>query len=171
MANSKTAAFIFLGIGAGFAYGAVTGRSPLLLIRGVIKGQKPSAVPAQYTISQSPATVSSGSVTPVGGNPESATQEASNQALGRLLAVRYGWATGQEWTALNNIVMDESGWNADAVNPSSGAAGIAQNIQGWGPDYEEGNASQQISWMLAYIQQRYGDPVKAWAFHLANGYY
>jgi SLT domain-containing protein len=29
----------------------------------------------------------------------------------------------------------------------------------------------QIAAGLAYVKQRYGDPVKAWAFHQANGYY
>ena len=67
--------------------------------------------------------------------------------------------------------MAESGWSATVTNPSSGAAGIAQNISGFGPGYESGNAPQQIAWLLSYIKGRYGDPVKAWAFHLANGYY
>jgi len=62
-----------------------------------------------------------------------------------------------------NLVMGESGWNANAANPTSNARGIAQNIQGWGPNYQPGNAAQQIGWMINYIKQRYGTPSNAWA--------
>ena len=87
------------------------------------------------------------------------------------MAAAYGWSTGDEWTALNNIVMAESGWDDEAANPASDARGIAQNISGWGPGYEAGNAAEQIAWLLSYIKSRYGDPINAWIFHQANGYY
>jgi hypothetical protein len=91
--------------------------------------------------------------------------------MGRMMATAYGWGMGAEWTALNNIVMAESGWSATVVNPGSTASGIAQNIAGFGPGYQSGNAPQQIAWLLKYIKSRYGTPEKAWAFHLANGWY
>jgi len=81
-----------------------------------------------------------------------------------------GW-TGAQWIAFNNIVMAESGWSATIKNPTSTASGIAQNINGFGPGYQYGNAAQQIAWMIQYIRTRYGDPIKAWQFHLANGSY
>jgi hypothetical protein len=87
------------------------------------------------------------------------------------MAAAYGWGSGAEWTALNNIVMAESGWSDTAANSTSDARGIAQNINGWSSSYQEGNARQQIAWLLSYIKGRYGNPINAWQFHLANGYY
>lgn len=92
----------------------------------------------------------------------------ANRALGQQLAAKYGWDSGPEWEAFNNVVMGESGWNATAANPSSSARGIAQNINGYGPGYEEGNAEQQINWMLDYVKKRYGTPAKAWEHKLAT---
>jgi hypothetical protein len=109
-----------------------------------------------------------GTVTATGGGVSGTA--AQNKALGQRMAAAVGW-TGAQWTAFNNIVMAESSWNANAANPTSNARGIAQNINGWGPNYQPGNAPQQIAWMIHYIQSRYGTPVNAWQFHLANGSY
>jgi len=95
---------------------------------------------------------------------------AQNKALGQKMTAAVGW-TGAQWTAFNNIVMAESGWSATVTNPGSGAAGIAQKISGFGSGYQSGNAPQQIAWMIQYIQQRYGDPINAWNFHLAHNWY
>lgn len=102
--------------------------------------------------------------------------DAQNQALGKQMAARppYNW-TGAQWIALNNIVMAESGWNVHADNSSSGAYGIPQSLPGTkmasaGPNWQN-SAQTQIAWMLQYIQQRYGNPIRAWQFHLANGWY
>jgi hypothetical protein len=116
---------------------------------------------------------SSGTVTAAGGNPASASAKA-NQATGKLMASAYGWGSGAEWTALNNLVMSESGWNNKAQNPGSTAYGIGQFLDTtWaGVGYTKtSDPITQIAAMLAYIKQRYGDPVKAWAFHQANNYY
>jgi hypothetical protein len=143
-------------------WSGVENRAVLSVVRDLIAGKKPSPGAASVT--------GSGTVTAAGGNPSPGT-DTQNQALGRLLAAPYGWSTGAEWTALNNIVEAESGWNVNAQNPDSSAAGIAQDIQGYSSSYQAGNATSQINWMLAYIKSRYGDPVNAWQFHLANGYY
>jgi hypothetical protein len=137
----------------------------------IISGTAPKAGPQTATdVSQTTETSpAGGTITSTGGEPSGS--DASNQALGKMMAAAYGWSTGSEWTALNNIVMAESGWSSTVVNPSSGAAGIAQNISGFSSSYQSGNASQQIAWLLSYIKSRYGDPVAAWSFHLANGWY
>jgi hypothetical protein len=96
---------------------------------------------------------------------------AQNKALGQKMAAAYGWGSGAEWAALNWIVMEESGWSDTIVNPGGTASGIAQNINGFGPGYQSGNAPQQIAWLLQYIKNRYGDPIAAMKFHQANGYY
>ena len=95
---------------------------------------------------------------------------AANIALAKRMAAAAGW-TGAEWTAMLAIIMQESGGSSTIKNPGSSASGIAQNIAGFGPGYEYGNAAQQIAWMINYIRGRYGDPISAEAFHLANGYY
>jgi hypothetical protein len=155
-----------LAAGSLLLWSAITGRGVLAEVRDVIGGKSPGSVP----VTESAGDSASGSGGEAAGNPDGAS-EAANQALGRSMAALYGWGAGAEWTALNNIVMAESGWDASAANPTSDARGIAQNINGWGPGYQEGNAPEQIAWLLSYIKGRYGDPVKAWAFHLANGYY
>lgn len=152
-------------VGAGTAgvillWSAVTGKGILATVRDVVAGKQPGAVPAGGSAASSAGTAPA----PHGGN-------ASNRALGKMLAAAYGWSSGAEWNALDNIAMAESGWDAYAANPTSDARGIAQKIDGWGPGYQPGQAAEQISWMLSYIQQRYGDPVAAWQFHLAKGWY
>lgn len=102
-----------------------------------------------------------------GGNP------TGNAALGKQMAAAVGW-TGAQWIALNNIVMAESGWSVTAANPS-GAYGIPQALPGSkmasaGADWRT-SARTQIKWMLGYIRSTYGNPVNAWNFHRANGWY
>lgn len=103
-------------------------------------------------------------------NPEG-TSTKENQKLGQQLAAKYGWGSGPEWQAFNELVMRESGWNATAANPHSSARGIAQNIKGYSDDYQEGNAQQQIEWMLNYVKGRYGSPSKAIEFHDRKNWY
>jgi hypothetical protein len=154
-------------------WSGVSNKGFLVSLRDLLQGVEPTAGTAQpFLSSGSGATdASSGSVQAVGGNPQSGTVKAQNQALGKSMAAAYGWNTGDEWTALNDVVMEESGWDANAANPISDARGIAQNINGWSSNYQAGNAAQQIAWMLAYIKKRYGDPIKAQQFHLANNSY
>ena len=96
------------------------------------------------------------------------TSADSNVALGQQLASACGWGSGAEWTCLDELWTHESGWSATAANPSSDARGIPQNINGWSPGYQYGNARQQIAWGLSYIQGRYGTPCAAWAFEMSH---
>jgi hypothetical protein len=103
-----------------------------------------------------------------------AKTEAANQTLGQQLAAVYGWSTGPEWTALNAVVMAESGWNNTAQNPHSTAYGIGQFLNTtWATvgGTKTSNATTQIKLMLQYIKQRYGTPQAAWAHELAYGWY
>ncbi len=106
----------------------------------------------------------------VAGAAGSGGSNAANIALAKQMAAAAGW-TGAEWNALDAVIMDESGGSSTVVNSSSGAAGIAQNISGFGPGYESGNAAQQIAWMISYIQGRYGDPEAALAHENAYHWY
>jgi hypothetical protein len=107
------------------------------------------------------------------------------------MAGGYGWYPGPQWDALNNVAMAESGWRANARNPS-GAYGIAQalghgtqgtagttGINEYGGYVSDataraansGSAAAQIAWMLAYIKSRWGNPENAWANEQANHSY
>lgn len=123
---------------------------------------------------------------PVSGKP------GQLQALAARLATGYGW-TGQQDTCLDELWTRESGWSAIAINPSSGAYGVAQalghvpgvsvaqNREGYNypPPYTAGNpapwgdsdATAQISWGLQYIHGAYGTPCGAWAHEEADGFY
>jgi len=175
------------------AWSAVKGYRLSQVARDVISGKDPAKDPANTSwqgLKVSPAGLiasslssipilgqftaftggGSGNVQSSGGSVAPGTN-AQNKALGQRMAAAVGW-TGAEWTALNNLVMSESGWNSTILNTQgSGAAGIAQNIRGFGPGYQRGNAAQQIAWMISYIKTRYGDPINAWNFHMANNWY
>jgi hypothetical protein len=174
-----------VGIAAVFAGGilvwsGVKGYSVSGVFRDLISGKPPQNLQQTTPVTSSgifggllgglnPTKLLGANVTPVGGGVGGTA--AQNKALGQKMAASYGWGSGAQWTALNNIVMGESGWSDTITNPGSGAAGIAQKISGFGAGYQSGNAGQQIQWLLNYIKQRYGDPISAWNFHLAHGWY
>lgn len=109
-----------------------------------------------------------------GGAGASDPGKSANETLARQLAGQMGhsdWTTGQAWSDWVSLWDQESGWSITAANPDSTARGIAQNINGYGPGYEEGNASSQITWGINYIAGRYGSPVMAWAHEQENGWY
>jgi len=110
-----------------------------------------------------------------GGTPLHPTGSgATAQALMQSMAASVGW-TGAEWTALNNVEMREAGYNTSATNPSSGAYGLAQFINGPSEYAAYGGNSTtvagQITGMLNYIKTRYGDPEAAWAHEMNYGWY
>lgn len=97
------------------------------------------------------------------------------QGIARRL-VEARWGAGQ-WPFFNDLVMRESGWDPSAVNPSSGAAGLAQALPpskyppGAWPYTGKSSAVKQLQWMVNYISGRYGNPAGAIAFHNANNWY
>jgi hypothetical protein len=104
-------------------------------------------------------------VTTASGSP----QQTAEQMLGQ-----YGWSSSQ-FSCLDPLWTQESGWNVYAENPSSGAYGIAQALPGSemasaGSDWES-DAATQIRWGLTYIKGRYGSPCAAWAHEEADGWY
>ena len=75
------------------------------------------------------------------------------------------------WGAADFIVSQESGWNPNAVNPSSGACGLAQALpcsKVPGNPYDPVNSLQ---WMNGYVTGRYGSWEAAVSFKRANGWY
>lgn len=106
-----------------------------------------------------------GSISPVGGNTSGA------QAYAQSLLPQYGWGPAQ-WPPLDALWNQESGWNDNAVNPSSGAYGIPQALPAvWGHPYPLGQFIPQIIWGLNYIRSRYGTPAAAEAHELSNHWY
>lgn len=90
------------------------------------------------------------------------------------LLAQYGWAS--QWPDFNLLETREAGWNMKAVNPASGAAGLAQFIHGWSEYFQYGGdpntALGQLTAMMNYIAQRYpSGPNAAWAHEVALGWY
>jgi hypothetical protein len=92
---------------------------------------------------------------------------AQQYAQGQL--ARYGWGPDQ-MAALIALWNQESGWNPNAVNPSSGAYGIPQAL-GHGHPYALGDYIAQVDWGLGYIHDRYGSPDAAEAHERAFNWY
>lgn len=72
-----------------------------------------------------------------------------------------------EFPLLVKLWNQESGWNLNATNPSSGAYGIPQSLPpekmaSAGKDWKT-NPFTQIRWGLGYIRDRYGSISAAWA--------
>ncbi|MDE2103225.1 MAG: hypothetical protein KGL39_38620 [Patescibacteria group bacterium] len=97
-----------------------------------------------------------------GGSP------SANERLARAMMIAHGWPAS-EWPYLQKLWTKESGFNAYAVNPTSGAAGIAQSL-GHGP-VALGKPRPQIAWGLNYIGERYGSPAAAWAHEVEDNWY
>lgn len=164
---------ILLSGGALLAWSAVKGKGVSGGLRDLISGKSPdNAASDPITGTTGLDATGTGTVIPAGGSTSTAG-EAANKALGMSMCAAVGWV-GPQWTAFNNIVMAESGWNTRAEN-ASGAYGIPQALPGSkmassGANWQT-SATTQIRWMIGYIKGRYGNPVKAWTFHLANGWY
>jgi hypothetical protein len=90
------------------------------------------------------------------------------------VAARAGW-TGGLWNDLAQVEMMEAGFNLNATNPSSGAFGMAQFINGPSEYYQYGGnpftAIGQAIGMVNYVRQRYGNPAAALAHEEAYHWY
>ena len=122
------------------------------LIAATVRGLTAGVQAAQATLAGG-----SGSMNPAYGAEYSFAQ--------RLFA-SHGWALSQ-FPYLLRLWNRESGWNPAARNPSSGAAGIPQDITG----NFHGGWPGQIVWGENYIAGRYGNPAGAWAHEVSMGWY
>lgn len=99
------------------------------------------------------------------GGAYSASARVAQQFAASQLA---GWGWGMNQLApLISLWNGESGWNAYAVNKSSGAYGIPQAL-GHGHPFNLGDYQAQIRWGLAYIFSTYGSPANAYRFWLSQ---
>ncbi len=106
--------------------------------------------------------------------PAPVNDPAAAQAYAASLLSSFGWGPG-EMDSLRILWTRESNWTTTATNVSSGAYGIVQSLPGTkmateGADWQT-NFRTQIRWGLKYIQERYGSPSAALAFHYANNWY
>ena len=76
-----------------------------------------------------------------------------------------------EWGHVDSIVTRESGWNPNAVNKSSGACGLGQQLPcgKWAGAWNDPVAALQA--MNGYVHGRYGSWAGAVAFWQANRWY
>lgn len=103
-----------------------------------------------------------GPVAPSGKTGGSAAAKAYAQAH----LAKYGWGMDQ-WNPLDLLWTGESGWDPNAVNKSSGAAGIPQAL-GHGHVFDLGDFAAQVDWGMNYIDATYGTPAHAYAEWLAR---
>lgn len=92
----------------------------------------------------------------------------------------FGWS-GEDFAAINSIIMRESKWDPNAANKTSSARGIPQTMMSvyFGDNWKTSENAQrfqqdpvwQIVWLMNYIKGRYGTPQAALAFKDANGWY
>ncbi len=80
-----------------------------------------------------------------------------------------------DYMYVNYIVSRESGWNAAAINKSSGATGLCQALPGnkmatAGSDWAT-NPVTQLKWCNGYAKSRYGSWGAAYNFWLAKHYW
>ncbi len=99
---------------------------------------------------------------------------AGAKAYARGAIGRFGWA-GDQFSCLELLWNRESGWRANALNPSSGAYGIPQalpasKMAAAGADWRT-NGNTQVDWGLSYIRSRYGSPCGAWDHSQRTGWY
>ena len=105
------------------------------------------------------------------------TEDLSSQdprTIAKALLPQFGFGADQ-FSCLDSIYNNESGWNVHADNPTSSAYGIPQALPGAkmasaGPNWQN-DAATQIKWGLGYIKGRYGSPCSAWGFKQAHGWY
>lgn len=153
-------------------WSGIKGKSWSAVLRDLVSGKNPQLSPTANPLGSSGGSgVMPGRVAATGGSPGTVAR-AKNKAIMRMLAASYGWV-GQQWTALDNLEMSEARYNNLAQNPTSSAYGMGQFLDSTWASYgpKTSDPTMQISYMLRYIKDRYGNPVNAWNFHLAHNWY
>lgn len=76
-----------------------------------------------------------------------------------------------DYSAAEYIVAKESGWNAEATNPGSGAHGLPQALPYSKTGCLWADSICQLKWADGYAKARYGGWANAYTFWLANHYW
>lgn len=146
--------------GAGSAIGDAAGRIPGAMIPKVIDALRKKLEKIFTTVA---------------GNASPNAGSMAIQGIVDSVAKGYGWGIGSsQWNALSLLLGKESSWNPNAQNPTSTAYGLFQFLDStWGTvgATKTSDPRAQTVAGLKYIQQRYGSPSAALAFHRANNWY
>jgi hypothetical protein len=89
------------------------------------------------------------------------------------LKVDEKFGTGH-WESFDKLVNKESGWNAEAQNPTSTAQGLCQFLKQTRENYGitvESSPEDQIVACIRYVADRYENPKNAWDWHLKHNWY
>ena len=78
---------------------------------------------------------------------------------------------GSESMKYGELISRESSLNPQAINPSSGACGLAQALPCEKMDCSLDDVDCQLAWISEYVEARYGNIDNALAFHDANNWY
>jgi len=105
---------------------------------------------------------------------ESGDYSGTPQQIAQEMLSSFGWSSSQ-FSCLEPLWEEESGWSVTAYNAGSGAFGIPQALPGSkmasaGADWQT-SAATQIKWGLGYIKDVYGSPCGAWDHEEADGWY
>jgi len=197
MAEKTGIALGFVGIGALMLWSSIKNQSVLTAARDIIGGKQPTPGTPQklgFGLKDPSSSSTQGdTLTTYPDAGSSSVGSADAHTALKQAAALYGWDTGAEWDALNAIEMQEAGYDSTNTNPSSKAYGLAQSLghgfiggpasdgideyggEGLTPAESrlasQGDAHWQAVWMVRYIHDRYGNPVVAEQFHLANNWY
>lgn len=101
------------------------------------------------------------------------SRAANEKIVQSVWASMFGW-TGAEWAATVPLLMQESGFNNVAQNPTSTAYGMFQFLNSTWGGYGIPKTSDPTQQSIAggrYISSRYGDPIAALAHEHAFNWY
>lgn len=78
---------------------------------------------------------------------------------------------GDEWQLAAELICRESSFNPGAINPTSGACGLAQALPCKKMQCELSDIDCQLNWIGDYVENRYGNFEEAIRFHDEKGWY
>jgi len=78
---------------------------------------------------------------------------------------------GEQWTYAAELIARESSFNKYAINPSSGACGLAQALPCSKMKCELSDEDCQLEWIKNYVNARYGSVKGAVEFHDRMNWY
>jgi len=78
---------------------------------------------------------------------------------------------GSESMKYGELISRESGLNPQAINPTSGACGLAQALPCDKMACSLEDVDCQLDWIATYVEHRYGNIDNTLAFHDSNNYY
>lgn len=125
-------------------------------------------------LTHAPATSNNAPAAPATTNSGDTYGQVSKADVQRIGAA-HGWTQAQIDDWFHNLIPSESNGTLTDTNPSSGAYGIAQGIDGpkWYAAHggNSNTVTGQLTAMANYIATRYGNPSAAWTFHKAHNWY